>query len=415
MNKRKTEHAILDSRIFWAVVSLLASVLLWVYVTTTQGDVSEQTYEGVSVVFNGEDTLRENEGLVISNVSANTVNVRIRATRRELSKLTSSNIVAYVDVSKFTSAGMYNQSVSIQFPLGSNTSSISVTATSPRSISFNLEKTSSKTVEVRGKFTGTVAEGFAEQPMQFSPQTVTLDGPSSELEKVAYAWVEVSRDNIDKTIQISSAYKLMDIDGKELSLSNVTSDPSAVSVTIPVTATKAVPLTIDLAEGGGATAQNAKITCEPATITVAGDAETLAGLNKISLGTVDLASFAESYQDSFKIVLDNGVTNVTGITTAKVTVQIIGLVTRKYSITNISTINVPSGRTASVITENVEVTLRGTADVLDKVKPNNIRVVADLSELGTTSGVFEPAAKVYVDGFTGVGAVGDYRVYVRLK
>lgn len=415
MNKRKTERGILDSRIFWAVVSLLASVLLWVYVTTTQGDVSEQTYEGVSVVFNGEDTLRENEGLVISNVSANTVNVRIRATRRELSKLTSSNIVAYVDVSKFTSAGMYNQSVSIQFPLGSNTSSISVTATSPRSISFDLEKTSSKTVEIKGKFTGTVAEGFAEQPMQFSPQTVTLDGPSSELQKVAYAWVEVSRDNIDKTIQISSAYKLMDADGKELSLSNVTSDPAAISVTVPVTATKEVPLTIDLAEGGGATAQNAKITCEPATITVAGDAETLAGLNKISLGTVDLASFAESYQDSFKIVLDNGVTNVTGITTAKVTVQIVGLVTRKYSITNISTINVPPGRTASVITENVEVTLRGTADVLDKVKPNNIRVVADLSELGTTSGVFEPAAKVYVDGFTGVGAVGDYKVYVKLK
>lgn len=415
MEKRKIEHGILDSRIFWAVVSLLASVLLWVYVTTTQGDVTEQTYEGVSVVFNGEDTLRENEGLVISNVSANTVNVRIRATRRELSKLTSSNIVAYVDVSKFTSAGMYNQSVSIQFPLGSNTSSISGTTTSPKSISFDLEKTSSKTVEVRGKFTGTVAEGFAEQPMQFDPQTVTLDGPNNELEKVAYAWVEVSRDNIDKTVQISSAYKLMDADGNELTLANVTSDPAAISVTVPVTATKEVPLTIDLAEGGGATAQNTKITCEPATITVAGDAETLAGLNKISLGTVDLASFAESYEDSFKIVLDNGITNVTGITTAKVTVQIVGLETRKYSITNISTINVPPGRTASVITENVEVTLRGTQDVLDQVKPNNIRVVADLSELGTTSGVFEPAAKVYVDGFTGVGSVGDYKVYVKLK
>lgn len=82
----------------------------------------------------------------------------------ELSKLTSSNIVAYVDVSKFTSAGMYNQSVSIQFPLGSNTSSISVTATSPRSISFDLEKTSSKTVEIKGKFTGTVAEGLPSSP-----------------------------------------------------------------------------------------------------------------------------------------------------------------------------------------------------------------------------------------------------------
>jgi len=415
MDKRKTERGILDSKIFWAIVSLLASVLLWVYVTTTQGDVIEQSFEGVSVVFNGEDTLRENEGLVISNISSNTVTVRLRATRRELSKLTPANLVAYVDVSKFTSVGMYNQSVSIQYPLGSNASSITSAGTNPKSISFDLEKTSSKSVEVQGKFTGTVAVGFAEQPMQFNPQAVTLDGPSSELEKVAYAWVEVSRDNIDKTVQLSSAYKLMDADGNELKLQNVTSTPAAISVTIPITATKEVPLTVDLVDGGGATAQNAKITCSPSTITVAGDAETLAGLNKISLGTVDLSSFPETFEDSFKIVLDNGVANVTGITTAKVTVQIVGLVTRKFSATNISTINVPAGRTASVVTESKEVTLRGTADVLDKVKSNNIRIVADLSELGATSGVFEPAAKVYVDGFTGVGAVGEYTVYVKLK
>lgn len=415
MDKRTTRRTILDSRIFWAIVSLLASVLLWVYVTTTQGDVIEQTFEGVSVVFNGEDVLRENEGLVISNVSSNTVNVRIRATRRELSKLTSSNIVAYVDVSKFTSAGMYNQSVSVQFPLGSNTGSITVTAMSPKSVSFDLEKTSSRNVEVNGKFTGTVAEGFAAQPLQFSPQSITLNGPDSELDQIAYVWVEVSGQNVSKTIQTSSPYKLMDKNGKVLDLSNVTSNPQAVTVTVPVTATKEVPLTVDVADGGGATAQNVKITCTPATITVAGDADTLAGLNQISVGTVDLASFAETFEDTFKIVLSNGITNVTGITQASVTVQIVGLETRKFSATNISTVNVPSGRTASVITESVDVTLRGTAAALDQIQPNNIRVVADLSELGSTTGVVEPPAKVYVDGVTGVGAVGSYTVYVRLK
>lgn len=415
MDKRKTKRTILDSRIFWAIISLLASILLWVYVTTTQGDVIEQTFEGVSVVFNGEDTLRENEGLVIANVSSNTVNVRIRATRRELSKLTSSNIVAYVDVSKFTAAGMYNQSVSIQFPLGSNSGSFSVTAMNPKSVSFNLEKTSSRNVSVSGRFTGTVADGFAAQPLQFSPKEITLDGPDSELDQVAYAWVEVSGNNVSKTIQASSAFKLMDKSGKVLDLPNVTFNPQSVNVTVPVTATKEVPLTVDLVDGGGATAQNAKITCDPATITVAGEAETLAGLNQISVGTVDLASFSELYEDTFKIVLSNGIANVTGISSVKVTVQLVGLETRKFNATNITTINVPSGRTASVVTENEEVTLRGTAEALDKIQPNNIRVVADLAELGSTTGVFEPSAKVYVDGVTGVGAVGSYTVYVRLK
>lgn len=414
MDKRKAKHTLWDSRIFWAFVSLLASVLLWVYVTTTQGDVIEQTYEGVSVVFNGEDVLRENEGLVVANISSNTVSVRIRATRRELSKLSSSNIVAYVDVSKFTAEGMYNQSVSVQFPLGSNTGSISVTAMTPKSVSFNLVKTSVRSFEVSGKFTGTVAEGFAAQPLQFSPSSITLDGPESDLERVAYVWAEVSGENVSKTITSSTPYKLMDADGKELKLPNVTANPQTVSVTIPVTATKEIPLTVDLAEGGGATAEDVKITCDPATITVAGDADTLAGLNKISLGTVDLSSFAQTFEDSFKIVLDNGITNVTGITSAKVTIEIVGLETRKYSVTNLSLVNTPDGKTASIVTENVEVTLRGTAQQLDSVQANNIRVVADLSGLGTTTGVFEPPARVYIDGVTGVGAIGNYTFYVRL-
>lgn len=85
---------------------------------------------------------------------------------------------------------MYNQSVSVQFPLGSNTGSISVTAMTPKSVSFNLVKTSVRSFEVSGKFTGTVAEGFAAQPLQFSPSSITLDGPESDLERVAYVWAE---------------------------------------------------------------------------------------------------------------------------------------------------------------------------------------------------------------------------------
>jgi len=415
MDKKSVRQSIWDSKILWAVISLFASVLLWVYVTSTEGDLIEHTYDGVKVEFRGEDTLRDNEGLVLSNISSNTISVRIRATRREIAKLTSSNITAVVDVSKFNSSGNYNQAVKIEFPMGSNASSINIVSISPQSISFNIEKTSSKTIQINGEFTGTVADGYAAQPMQFEPNTVVINGPQSEIAKVACGWVEVNRENLDKTLQISSSYTLVDEKGNKLNLRNVTLETETVAVTIPVTATKEVPLTVDLVEGGGATAENVKITCKPSTITVAGDAETLAGLNKISLGTIDLSSFASSYEDTFSIVLDNGLTNVAGVKEAKVTVKVVGLETKTFNVTNITTTNAPSGRTASLITENIEVVLRGKADVLAKIKPNNIRAVADLSELGDTSGVFQPVAKVYVDGYTGVGAIGEYKVYVKLK
>ncbi len=415
MDKKKTKSRLLDSKILWAVISLLASVLLWVYVTTSEGDVIERTYDGVQVVFKGEDSLLEKSGLVISNISANTVSVRIKTTRREIAKLSSALIEAIVDVSKFSSEGMYNQSVSIAFPSGSNTNSIDVVTVLPGSISFNIDKTSSKTIELRGTFVGTVAEGYAAQPIKFDPQTVTISGPKNEINKVAYGWIEVDRENADKTLQFTSAYVLVDADGNEIDSASISLSDETVAVTVPITSTKEVPLTVDLVDGGGATAENVKITCEPSSITVAGDAETLAGLNKISVGTIDLASFASSFEDTYQIVLNNDVTNVTGITEVKVTVQVIGLETKKFNVTNISTINGPSGRTITVVTENVEVTLRGSSSVLSKIAANNIRVVADLTDVGSASGVLQPTAKVYVDGYTGVGAIGEYSIYVKMK
>jgi len=415
MDKKRIKRSIWDSKILWAVISLFASVVLWGYVTNAQGDVVEKTYDGVQVVFKGQDTLQSKDGYVLSNISTNTVSVTVKATRREVSNLSSSDLRATVDVTKFNSEGNYNQSVVIEFPMGSDSGSINVISTSPRNVTFRIDKASSKTLELKGLFTGTVAEGYAEQPAQFNPQTVTINGSESDLSKVAYALIKIDRTNVDKTLQFDSAYILVDDQGNELNLKNVVLDTKTVSVTVPITATKEVPLSVNLVDGGGATAQNATIICEPATITIAGDAQTLDGINKISLGAVDLSTFASTFEDNLPIVLDNNIINVTGIAEAKVTVQIIGMETKKFNVTNISTINTPTGRSVAVITQNIEVTLRGTSDVLGKIAANNIRAVADLTSIGSTTGTFQPTTKIYVDGYTGVGAIGEYKIYVKIK
>ncbi|MEG0035796.1 MAG: CdaR family protein, partial [Oscillospiraceae bacterium] len=306
-------------------------------------------------------------------------------------------------------------SFDVTYPLGIDRDSVSLVSTLPSSVSFLVDKTNTKTVELKGQFSGTVLEGYVPQPIIFEPQTVNISGPENEINKVACAWVVIERKDVDKTLKFDTEYVLLDNEGNEVELGNIVLETEMVSVTLPITATKEVPLTVDLVDGGGATIENVKISCDPATIIIAGDAETLASINKISLGTVDLAAFASTFEDKFTVVLPDKVSNVTGITAAKATVEVIGLETRKFNVTNISAINAPTGRTSSMVTENVEVTLRGSADVLNKIKANNIRVVADLTDVGNTTGVFQPIAKIYVDGVTGVGAVGEYKIYVKLS
>ena len=256
--KSEAKKSIWDSRVLWAVISIVLSVLLWVYVTTSNGDVAETTFDGVQIVFRGEDTLREKEGLVVSNVNASNVAVKLRANRRELSKLTSNNMIAVVDVSKITTKGNYTIPLTMEYPIGTDSAAIDVVSSQPQSVYFYVDQTSRKSIEVKGEFVGSVVEGFAAGKLSFEPGTITLTGPQSELDKVAYAWVSIQRQDVDKTLEFDSEYTFMDSSDNPITLSNVHADSDMVAVTLPITSTKEVQLTVDVIDGAGATAENCR-------------------------------------------------------------------------------------------------------------------------------------------------------------
>lgn len=78
---RKRKNKLLDNRIFWLVVSLIASLLIWMYLTGTQQEEIEVELNGVQVVFEGEDVLQDTREYIIANVDNYFVDVTIRGTR----------------------------------------------------------------------------------------------------------------------------------------------------------------------------------------------------------------------------------------------------------------------------------------------------------------------------------------------
>lgn len=410
MDKNTSKSKVWDNKILWAVISVIASVLLWVYVTNTEGDQIQDTFNGVPVVYSGSDAIRDRYGLVITDSSVNTVSVTLRGTRRDISNLSVDNLTAVVDVSRISSAGRNTSNLTISFPSSVNASAITVVSTNPGSVSFYVDRTNSKTIDIKGEFNGTVAEGFAAGDISFNPDTVIISGPENELNQVAYAKVSIDRENVDRTLSYDATYTLVDADGNEVPLGNIVLERETVSVEMKITVSKKVSLAVDLVDGAGASEQNVSVSVEPQTITIAGDAEVLDGINRISIGTVNLASFEQTYENTFPVVLPDGVTNVTGITEAKVTIQVEGLETKRISVTNISV----TGQTGELITESVEVLLRGMPEDMAEIQANNIRVVGDTSDLGTAVGEFEVPARIYVDGFTGVGAIGEYTIFIRI-
>ena len=77
MNKDtgKKSSRILDRRGFWMAVSLLAAVILWLYVTTTEGVEREMMLSGVKIEFTGAESLRESSGLIVTEQDRTSVNL----------------------------------------------------------------------------------------------------------------------------------------------------------------------------------------------------------------------------------------------------------------------------------------------------------------------------------------------------
>jgi hypothetical protein len=89
------------------------------------------------------------------------------------------------------------------------------------------------------------------------------------------------------------------------------------------------------------------------------------------------------------------------------------LVTKTLEATNISLINTPDNYSSKAVTTALAVTVRGTAEALSVVSADNIRIVADLSDISLATGQYKVAAKVYFDGTGSAGVVGtDYQIVV---
>lgn len=401
-----------------AAFSLLCSLFLWVYVVETRGDDIPAEFRGVQVVFEGESTIRESRELVISDPSATSVTVSLTGNRRTISSLSSADLAVVVDLTQITRTGSFAYAPRIRYPARTDTSAISSASTNPGVINFYVDKLEHKTVEVKGVNNGSAAEGYVQDQLEFSPNTVIIYGPEAVLAEVADAFVDVNLTDLDRTRTFDSTYILRDADGNPIHLDEITLDTDTVSVTVPIKAVKEVSLMVELEYGGGVTQDNVKWDLEPNRVTLTGDSDTLAGINNITVARVDLSAVTEnSFSETYLIPLPNDTQITSGSRETKLSLELGGLVKQTFQVdkARIACINVSEGYVADIGNAFLDVTLRGTEEAMRAVQRLNIRAVADLTEYGTTTRSVMVPVRIIVDGAPDVGAVGEYRVLVNIR
>ena len=407
---------IYNSKLFWIIISCILSFVLWIYVTSVQSDEVRQTFRGVRVELVGENVLRDSRGLVITDLSTSTVSVELIGPRRVIAAMGPEDIRAQIDVSKLTQSSYASMQYTIAYPNRTDTTSISVSRKVPDTINFTVSKLNSKIIPVRGSFNGSIADGFTAEQIVFEPSEISVSGPDAYLRDISYAWVNFGSETISSTYSIETGYTLMSASDEEAEVTGVSCSADVVRATVPILEMKTLPLTVNLIYGSGANENNTKISIDPEEITLAGDSAILNAMNNVPIATIDLTSFNATYTDTYNISFDNSLRNVEGLTEAEVKVEIVGLETKNFTVTNIQCRGVSDGYEADVLSRALTVRLRGTADQLAAVSESDLVAVADLSnaELATGSNIVN--VRIQVDGSLDVGAVGGpYTITVDIR
>lgn len=405
----------MKSKITMLILSLVIAFGLWFYVISVISPDSEITITNVKVDVVGKVKLQESGLIVTSDTDNITVDLVLTGNRTDLMKLDRDSFIATADISSIDKAKLEQP--------------VPITVTAPGNVTVETQY-DYITVRVEKLVTNTevplnlvydeseLAPGYTLKKSGITyPEFIAVAGPESLMQTVdrAEAVVDLSTRQ-DGLYDESLSYVLYDENGKALydaqqEIDNkLLTHNKTVPVTLPIYYTKDLPLELTFKEGGGATAVDVQVKFyipapegsgeadeEITHIMVSGNKLNLDGITALKLATVDLGAVREGHTETIDLETlalfsSTGINNESGIKQIRYEITFPELDEKAFSNMLVETEGVPDGMQANVKTRRVDIVIRGSAALVNRLTLADISVIIDLS--GAKLGQDDYAVKV---------------------
>ena len=405
----------MKKKILLALLSLVVSFGLWLYVITVENPNSENTFYSIPVVLDNETVLHD-RGLMVLSAEVPTVTLKLSGNRSYLNKLNNSNITLVADLSRIYEPGEQPLSYNIRYPGDIPQNSIEVLSQLPAQVTLTVAERLTQNVPVTVAYTGQVPEGYMTDTknLTLDAKTINVTGPAFVVKQIAEARITVNLDGQTETISQSYTYTYYDKNGEVVEHEKLTADVPEVKLTLKIQRYKQIALQLNVIPGGGANRENTKITMNIESLFISGSEQLLEGLDKILLEEINLGMISQDTVLTYKIadLLPEGITNITNTENVNVTIELPKLEMRSFQITQILPQNVPAGMHVDIMTKELTVTLRGPADVVNELTEEQIQVLVDFSDPKPADSY---QATIRILDAEGVGAMGRYDVWAQVS
>lgn len=369
------------------VISILFSLVLWIYVIGTLNPIEYRNIANIPVRLINADELKEQK-LAIKNNEDFKIKVKLTGRRDEIDKVSDGQIQVRADLRGF-GAGINNVPLEIIVP-----NNVEVDPT-PRFIRVELERIVSEQREVKVITSGIPKDSFIVGNLEYKPTTVWIEGAESYVNSVKN--VVAKLDVTEESENIVSSLPLKPVNSRDEEVENVAVEISHVDVSLSVDLLKTVPIKPDLqitAEPGYIITD---VKVSPVDVTLRGQKDLINGITEITTESVSLEGLNQNRTLNVKLNLPEGVTLHRAVSvTVDLHLEKVEEATYKIGRDKIIFSNVDEELKVDIsdIPENIDVRIAALREALDSIEENDIKITVDLNGLGADKYTIEPVVQL---------------------
>lgn len=395
------------------ILAFLLSFTLWIVVSIQVFPTIEKEVNNVSVEAHLTDYMVRNNLQIVNDINQ-TVNIKIQGKRYDISRLDSQDFYASVDLSDVTSAGKYNVTLEVFAKTNEDYTLLEV---EPKTLSLEIDKIITKEFPITGTAPDiSLPEGFYADDVTTSPETISVTGSASMLEKIERIEAKSTfHGEIMESTQTNSEIIIYGSNGTKIVSDKLKLSTELVTVNIPIFKQKELPLKITINYPANFDTDSLKYEIRPEMITVAAPNNTIDNQSQLDIGTINLSDITPNSNTYLPIVLPEGYKNLSGNNSATITWKTENYGLLDYTVTSddIEIKGVPDNYTVSLTTTALTVTITGPSDLITGFAKGDITATVNLMGVTLRPGTQDVTAAVSIKG-TGqkCWVTGDYKVTI---
>ena len=265
----------------------------------------------------------------------------------------------------------------------------------------------------------TISDGYILYSTEVSKETVTLSGPSSELDKVATCTAEVTyTGELDSSVTLETPLRFYTSGGTEVKFEYTELEESTVDVTLQVYKMATLPVNVTFINAPRGFDNSVLVyALSRQQLKVAGPAEKIDALSTLSIGTIDLSTFSLNKTYEMPIDLPSDIYLLDNISSITVSFDCSNLETKTLNLPSscVQVVNLPSTYQLTVETDRLmNVILCGPKGAMETLTPEQVVIEIDAEDFSVATGQQNIACRLYVPSNGKIFALGSYVLQCRI-